>query len=79
MLVSVASASEPIQVDGFKGLAEAHCKQFPIELIWRMATGRISEIYGPRFKEFDGYIRKHVGYGTKSLTKTTSIILDTRG
>lgn len=77
-LAVLAAANEPVHVQGFEGLAQEHCKRFPVELIWRLATGRISELYGPRFKELDGYIRQYIGYGTQRLTKTILTILFSR-
>lgn len=54
-------SSTPIY--GYSGLAVHHCKNFDVESVWRLATGRLSEIHGPRFKEYDAYIRSFVGYG----------------
>lgn len=47
-------------VTSFQELGEHHCQQFPIELLWRIATGSISEKYGEKYFDFDCYVRQFV-------------------
>lgn len=51
-------------VDSFEGLAQLHCKESPVELIYRLATGQLAEVYGAGFKDLDCYVRQFVNKGT---------------
>ena len=55
-------------VSSFEELARAHCKSFPIDLLYRLSTGRLSEIYGKDFRDIDCYIRQFVNKGSYFLT-----------
>lgn len=42
-------------------LAEAHCQQFPLDDLLRLAEGRLSAKHGMHLVSLDWYIRKFVG------------------
>jgi hypothetical protein len=50
-------------VDSFEELGIFHCENFPIELLYRLATGQLAEIYGPDYRDLDCYIRQFVNKG----------------
>ena len=60
-------------VSSFKELAAVHCKNFPVELLHRLSTGRLSEQYGKDFRDIDCYIRQFVNKGTFFFTQTAKI------
>ena len=60
----VYSVTAITTVSSFEELARAHCKAFPIDLLYRLSTGRLSEIYGKDFRDIDCYIRQFVNKGT---------------
>lgn len=60
LIISVTAITT---VSSFEELANAHCKSFPIDLLYRLSTGRLSEIYGKDFRDIDCYIRQFVNKG----------------
>jgi hypothetical protein len=60
----VYSVAAITTVSTFEELAAAHCRSFPIELLYRLSTGRLSEIYGKDFRDIDCYIRQFVNKGS---------------
>jgi hypothetical protein len=58
------STSSIKTVDSFEELAEYHCESFPIELLYRLSTGQLAEVYGKKYKDLDCYIRQFVNKGT---------------
>lgn len=59
----IYSATCITTVSSFKELATAHCKSFPIDLLYRLSSGRLSELYGKDFRDIDCYIRQFVNKG----------------
>ena len=57
------AAASITQVGSFKELAESLFNEFDVELLWRVASGRLSEKYGEEFFDFDCYIRQFVREG----------------
>jgi hypothetical protein len=51
-------------VRNYEELAEHHCSKYPIELIWRVASGFVSEKYGEEFFDYDCYIRHFIRKGS---------------
>lgn len=64
----LAGAATPT-VSSFQELAQNHCKNYPIELIYRLSSGQLAEIYGPHFADLDCYVRQFVNKGNLSLTQ----------
>ncbi len=55
---------QPIKiVNSFEELGRHHCTLFPIETLWRIASGNISDKYGEQYFDFDCYIRQFVREG----------------
>jgi len=64
LLVLFDAANAIETVDSFEELAEFHCKSFPIDILYRLSTGQVAEIYGKKYKDLDCYIRQFVNKGT---------------
>lgn len=68
------SVSSITTVSSFKELAGVHCQHFPVDLLYRLSTGRLSELYGKDFRDIDCYIRQFVNKGTHWFTQTGRIL-----
>ena len=66
------------KVSSFEEMASLHCNSFPVELLYRLSTGQLSEIYGPDYFDIDCYVRQFVNKGTPSPMQMAKILLSGR-
>jgi hypothetical protein len=66
----LVAATAITTISNFQQLAQAHCRSFPIELLYRLSTGQLAEVYGKEFQDIDCYVRQFVNKGITSLTQT---------
>ena len=69
-LIGLVMSTE--RVSSFSELAQSHCDNFDVEMLWRIASGRLSEKYGEQFFDFDCYVRQFVREGKHPVTQTAS-------
>ena len=72
LLALIGLVTNTERVTSFSELAQSHCDNFDVEMLWRVASGRLSEKYGEQFFDFDCYIRQFVREGSHAITQTAS-------
>ena len=63
-LAFIGTATTITTVSSFQELAQTHCSSFPIDILYRLSTGQLAEVYGANFKKIDCYMRQFVNKGS---------------